>query len=162
MVCFGVGSGGTVTGVGRYLRAQKQNIGVYPVEPFESSVLSGFPRGPHKIHGIGAGLIPGNVDRSLFTEVLRVKSEDAMKMARRLADEEAILGEISSGANVVAAVELACRPENIGKLIVTTVNSFAERYFSTELYSTLLSEVSKLPISTDEQAVDIAKKYLGL
>lgn len=82
----------------------------------------------YKLLGIGAGIVPGNVDRSLFTEILRIKSDDAMQMARRLADEEAILGGISSGANVVAAVELASRPENKGKLIVTTVNSFAERY----------------------------------
>ncbi|CAI2355339.1 unnamed protein product [Caenorhabditis sp. 36 PRJEB53466] len=162
IVCFGVGSSGTITGVGRYLREQNPKIGIYPVEPYESSVLSGFPRGPHRIQGIGAGLVPGNVDRSLFTGILRVKSDDAMKMARRLADEEAILGGISSGANVVAAVELARRPENSGKLIVTTINSFAERYFTTELYSNVLSDVSKLPISNDEQALQIARKYLGI
>uniref|UniRef100_A0A1I7TY92 Cysteine synthase n=2 Tax=Caenorhabditis tropicalis TaxID=1561998 RepID=A0A1I7TY92_9PELO len=162
MVCFGVGSSGTLTGVGRYLRQQNPNIKIYPVEPFESSVLSGFPRGRHRIQGIGAGIIPGNVDRSLFTEVLRVKSDDAMSMARRLADEEAILGGISSGANVVAALELAKRPENKGKLIVTTVNSFAERYFTTELYSNVLQEVSKLKFSTDDEAVAISRKYLGI
>ncbi|KAF1754128.1 hypothetical protein GCK72_020688 [Caenorhabditis remanei] len=162
MVCFGVGSSGTLTGVGRYLRQQNPDIKIYPVEPYESSVLSGFPRGKHRIQGIGAGIIPGNVDRSLFTEVLRVKSDDAMTMARRLADEEAILGGISSGANVVAAMQLASRPENKGKLIVTTVNSFAERYFTTELYSNVLNDVSKLKWSNDDEAVAIAKKYLGI
>uniref|UniRef100_A0A8R1DJI4 Cysteine synthase n=1 Tax=Caenorhabditis japonica TaxID=281687 RepID=A0A8R1DJI4_CAEJA len=160
IVCFGVGSSGTITGVGRFLKEKKADVGIYAVEPFESSVLSGFPRGPHKIQGIGAGIVPGNVDRSLFSEILRIKSDDAMTMARRLGEEEAILGGISSGANVFAAVELAKRAENKGKLIVTTVNSFAERYFTTELYSNVLNGVSQLPISTDDQAVEIAKKYL--
>lgn len=161
IVCFGVGSGGTITGVGRYLKEKNPEIEMYPVEPYESSVLSGFPSRMHGIQGIGSGTIPENVDRTLFTGIIRVKSEDALIMTRRLANEEAILGGISSGANVVAAVELASRPENAGKLIVTTVNSFAERYFSTELYSNLLEEVSQLKFSSDEEAVIIAERYLN-
>ncbi|CAP21487.2 Protein CBG25013 [Caenorhabditis briggsae] len=163
MVCFGVGSSGTLTGVGRYLRQQNPDIKIYPVEPYESSVLSGFPRGKHRIQGkYWCWHHSWQRGSFLFTEVIRVKSDDAMTMARRLADEEAILGGISSGANVVAAVELARRPENKGKLIVTTVNSFAERYFTTELYSNVLNDVSKLKWSNDEEAVMIAKKYLGI
>ncbi|KHJ80213.1 hypothetical protein OESDEN_20115, partial [Oesophagostomum dentatum] len=87
----------------------------YPVEPYESSVINGLPPGPHQIQGIGAGIVPENLDRSLFTEALRVRSDDAIAMAKRLATEEAILGGISSGANVCAAIELAKRPENKGK-----------------------------------------------
>ncbi|VDO46751.1 unnamed protein product, partial [Haemonchus placei] len=128
IVCFGVGSGGTCTGVGRYLKEKNPNIQVYPVEPYESSVINGLPHTPHKIQGMGIGMIPEVLDRSLFNEALRVHSDDAIAMAKRLALEEAILGGISSGANVCAAIQLAKRPENKGKLIVTTVNSSGERY----------------------------------
>ncbi|VDL81332.1 unnamed protein product [Nippostrongylus brasiliensis] len=106
MVCFGVGSGGTCTGVGRFLKEKNPNIEVYPVEPFESSVINGLPHSPHKIQGMGIGMIPDVLDKSLFTEALRVHSDDAMAMAKRLAKEEAILGGISSGANVCAAVQV--------------------------------------------------------
>ncbi|CAB3398099.1 unnamed protein product [Caenorhabditis bovis] len=160
IVSFGVGSAGTVMGVGRYLREKKPGIKVYAVEPFESSVISGFPRGPHKIQGIGAGVIPGNFDKNMVDEVIRVKSDDAIAMTKRLGKEEAILGGISSGANVVAAIELAKRPENKGKLIVTTINSFAERYFSTELYSDILKASNAMQISNLEDSIEIAKKYL--
>ncbi|KAK5972003.1 Cystathionine beta-synthase, partial [Trichostrongylus colubriformis] len=105
IVCFGVGTGGTVTGVGRYLKEKNPNIKVYAVEPYESSLLNGFPHSPHKIQGIGAGIIPEVLDRSLLEEALRVHSDDAIAMARRLAVEEAILAGISSGANVCAAIE---------------------------------------------------------
>ncbi|CAI5453721.1 unnamed protein product [Caenorhabditis angaria] len=162
IVCFGVGSSGTVTGCGRFLREKNPKIGVYAVEPFESSVLSGFPRAPHKIQGIGAGVVPENFDRKLVDEIIRIKSDDAIAMARRLGEEEAILGGISSGANVLACVELAKRAENKGKLIVTTVNSYAERYCSTELYSQILEDCGKMQIASCEQAIEIAKKYLGI
>ncbi|VDP48080.1 unnamed protein product [Heligmosomoides polygyrus] len=128
IVCFGVGSGGTCTGVGRYLKEKNPNIKVYPVEPYESSAINGLPHSPHKIQGMGIGMVPEVLDRSLFTEALRVHSDDAIAMAKRLAREEAILAGISSGANVCAAIQLAKRPENKGKLIVTTINSFGERY----------------------------------
>ncbi|VDM62088.1 unnamed protein product [Angiostrongylus costaricensis] len=141
IVCFGVGSGGTCTGVGRYLKEQNPKIKVYPVEPFESSAINGLAHSPHKIQGtywktisifetisMGIGMIPENLDRTLYTEALRVHSDDAIAMGRRLALEEAILGGISSGANVCASIQLAKRPENKGKLIVTTINSFGERY----------------------------------
>ncbi|KAF8374020.1 hypothetical protein PRIPAC_80449 [Pristionchus pacificus] len=128
IVCFGVGSGGTVTGVGKYLREQKKEVEVYAMEPYESSVISGLPAGQHYIQGIGAGIVPNILDQAQLNGIIRVKSDEALEMARRLATEESILGGITSGANVVAAVELAKKPENAGKLIVTTVNSSGERY----------------------------------
>ncbi|KAK5983800.1 Bifunctional L-3-cyanoalanine synthase/cysteine synthase [Trichostrongylus colubriformis] len=162
IVCFGVGTGGTVTGVGRYLKEKNPNIKVYAVEPYESSLLNGFPHSPHKIQGIGAGIIPEVLDRSLLEEALRVHSDDAIAMARRLAVEEAILGGISSGANVCAAIELARRPENKGKLIVTSINSCGERYLSTALYKNIFDEVFVLDIMSPEESVARAKKYLGI
>ncbi|VDO88085.1 unnamed protein product [Heligmosomoides polygyrus] len=128
IVCFGVGSGGTCTGVGRFLKEKNPNVEVYPVEPFESSVLNGFPHSSHKIQGMGTGMIPEVLDQSLYKEALRVHSDEAISMAKRLATEEAIFAGTSSGANVCAAIQLAMRPENKGKLIVTTINSFGERY----------------------------------
>ncbi|CAD6198767.1 unnamed protein product [Caenorhabditis auriculariae] len=160
IVCFGVGSGGTVTGVGRYLKNQNPNVEVFPVEPFESSVINGLPHSPHKIQGMGTGMIPEVLDRSLFKEALRVHSDDAIAMARRLAAEESILAGISSGANVCAAVELAKRPENKGKLIVTTVNSYGERYLSTALYSTIREEAVDMKRTSLEESIQIARKYL--
>ncbi|WKX95694.1 hypothetical protein Q1695_012280 [Nippostrongylus brasiliensis] len=162
MVCFGVGSGGTCTGVGRFLKEKNPNIEVYPVEPFESSVINGLPHSPHKIQGMGIGMIPDVLDKSLFTEALRVHSDDAMAMAKRLAKEEAILGGISSGANVCAAVQLAKRPENKGKLIVTTVNSFGERYLSTALYSDIREKAAAMDQMTLEESIASAKAYLGI
>ncbi|CAJ0606063.1 unnamed protein product [Cylicocyclus nassatus] len=161
IVCFGVGSGGTCTGVGRYLKEQNPNIQVYPVEPYESSVINGFPAGTHKIQGIGAGIIPENLDRTLFKEALRVHSDDAIAMAKRLAKEEAILGGISSGANVCAAIQLAKRPENKGKLIVTSVNSYGERYLSTALYSDIREQAAAMDQMTLEESVAIVKAYLS-
>ncbi|CAI2335793.1 unnamed protein product [Caenorhabditis sp. 36 PRJEB53466] len=162
IVCFGVGSGGTCTGVGRYLKEKNPNVKVYPVEPFESSVINGLPHSPHKIQGMGTGMIPDILDLSLFTEALRVHSDDAIAMAKRLADEESILGGISSGANVAAAVQLAKRPENKGKLIVTTVNSFGERYLSTVLYSELREQAANMQQLDLEDSIKTVKAYLGI
>ncbi|GMR49892.1 hypothetical protein PMAYCL1PPCAC_20087 [Pristionchus mayeri] len=161
IVCFGVGSGGSVTGTGKYLKEQNPEVEVYAVEPYESSVMSGFPPAAHTIQGIGIGFIPANVDTSLLNGICRVKSEQAFEMAKRLATEESILGGISSGANVVAAVELAKRPENAGKLIVTTINSFGERYLSTELYNEIRESGEIMRCKSLEESIDAAKKLLS-
>ncbi|GMR49449.1 hypothetical protein PMAYCL1PPCAC_19644, partial [Pristionchus mayeri] len=160
IVCFGVGSGGTVTGVGKYLREQKPEVEVYAIEPYESSVISGFPPDVHKIQGTGAGIVPDILDKKLLTGIIRVKSDDAVEMARRLALEESILGGISSGANVIGAVELAKRPENAGKLIVTTVNSSGERYLSTVLYNDIKETAENMPFQSLEETIETAKKLL--
>ncbi|WBU38776.1 cysteine synthase A [Homoserinibacter sp. YIM 151385] len=133
----GVGTGGTVTGAGRYLKEQKAGLQVVAVEPEESAILNGGAPGPHKIQGIGANFVPEVLDREVYDEVLDVNIEQAVAMARRLGAEEGILGGISSGATVHAAVELAKRPENAGKTIVVIVASYGERYLSTVLYEHL-------------------------
>lgn len=130
----GVGTGGTITGVGSALKAKKPGIRVVAVEPADSPVLSGGSPGPHKIQGIGAGFVPDALDRSVIDEVVKARHEDAGETARRLAREEAILCGISSGANVWAALELARRPEFAGKTIVTVVCDTGERYLSTWLF----------------------------
>jgi cysteine synthase A len=130
----GVGTGGTITGAARYLRAKNRNVRVIAVEPADSPVISGGKPGPHKIQGIGAGFIPKNLDTSLLTGVETVTNEEAFTWARRLAREEGILAGISSGGNVAAAVRLAARPENRGKVIVTFAPSCGERYLSTTLF----------------------------
>lgn len=134
--CFvaGVGTGGTLTGVSRFLRRNQPALRVVAVEPDKCAVLSGKPPGPHAIEGIGAGFVPGNLDRSLIDEVQVVKAEQAFTAARRLAREEGILGGISSGANLHAALAVAARPEMAGKNIVTVVCSCGERYLSTPLF----------------------------
>ena len=130
----GVGTGGTITGVTRYIRAKNRNFRAIAVEPTDSPVISGGKPGPHKIQGIGAGFVPKNLDVSLLSGVETISNEDAFTLARRLAAEEGILGGISTGANVAAAVRLAAKPENRGKVIVTIAASFGERYLSTPLY----------------------------
>ncbi|CAJ0585894.1 unnamed protein product, partial [Mesorhabditis spiculigera] len=157
---FGVGSAGTFTGVGRYLKEKNPNIQMYPVEPHESSVINGLPHTPHKIQGIGVAFIPDNLDQSLFSEALRVHSDDAIAMAKRLAKEEGILGGISSGANLVAAMRLAERPENKGKFIVTAVNSFGERYLSTALYQDIQAEAQSMGETTIDQDLENVHKWL--
>lgn len=133
----GVGTGGTVTGVGEVLKARKPGVRVVAAEPAASPVLSGGEKGPHPIQGIGAGFVPAILNTHIYDEVIAVRNEDAFAIARRLATEEGLLAGISSGAAVSAALELAKRPENAGKLIVTLLPSFGERYLSTALYSHL-------------------------
>ncbi|WP_300333465.1 cysteine synthase A [Accumulibacter sp.] len=133
----GVGTGGTITGVGEVLKARKPQVHVVAVEPDASPVLSGGQKGPHPIQGIGAGFVPRVLNTAVFNEVLRVKADDAFAIARRMASEEGLLVGISSGAAVWAALEVARRAENAGKLTVVVIPSFGERYLSTQLYAHL-------------------------
>ena len=133
----GVGTGGTITGVGEALKAKKPGIRIVAVEPDASPVLSGGTKGPHPIQGIGAGFVPGVLNTAIYDEVIRVGNDDAFTIARRMATEEGLLVGISSGAATQAALELARRPENAGKLIVVIIPSCGERYLSTALYQHL-------------------------
>jgi cysteine synthase A len=133
----GVGTGGTISGTGNYLKGKKPGLKVVAVEPEESPILNGGAPGPHKIQGIGANFVPAILDREVYDEVIDVNIGQSVAMARRLAAEEGILAGISSGATVFAALELAARPENAGKTIVVIVASYGERYLSTVLYEDL-------------------------
>ncbi len=144
-VVAGVGTGGTITGVGEVIKSKKPAFKVVAVEPADSPVISGGKPGPHKIQGIGAGFIPKNLNTAIIDETLTVSNDDSFIMARRLAKEEGILCGISSGANVWAAIQYAKRPENKGKLIVTFAPSTGERYLSTALAAEARAEVTKTP-----------------
>ncbi|GAB7127598.1 O-acetylserine sulfhydrylase [Silvimonas sp. JCM 19000] len=134
----GVGTGGTITGVSEVIKARKPSFKAIAVEPDASPVLSGGAKGPHPIQGIGAGFVPKVLSTSAYDEVIRVKNEDAFATARALATQEGIMGGISSGAAVWAALEVAKRPENAGKLIAVIIPSFGERYLSTPLFADLV------------------------
>ncbi len=133
----GIGTGGTITGVGEVLKARKPGFRCIAVEPADSPVLSGGQKGPHPIQGIGAGFVPEILNTGIYDEVIRVKNEDAMQTARRMASEEGLLVGISSGAATWAALQVASRAENADKLVVVIIPSFGERYLSTALFAHL-------------------------
>jgi cysteine synthase A len=138
IVVAGIGTGGTITGVGQVLKARKPSVQIVGVEPAESPILNGGQPGPHKIQGIGANFVPEVLDTSVYDEIIDVPGDTAVTTARRAAVEEGLLVGISSGAALHAATLLARRPENAGRLIVVIVPSFGERYLSTVLYSDLM------------------------
>ena len=133
----GVGTGGTLSGVGEVLKSRKPKVQIYAVEPAGSPVLSGGQKGAHLIQGLGAGFVPKTLNTEIYDGVITVSNEDAMATARALADKEGILSGISSGAAVWSALQLAAKPENAGKLIVTVLPSYGERYLSTALFADL-------------------------
>jgi cysteine synthase A len=138
IVVAGIGTGGTITGVGQVLKSRKPEVQIIAVEPEESPILNGGAPGPHKIQGIGANFVPEILDTSIYEEVIDVNADTAVKRARRAATEEGLLVGISSGAAIAAAVQVAQRPENKGKTIVVIIPSFGERYLSTVLFEGLV------------------------
>jgi cysteine synthase A len=131
----GIGTGGTITGTGEFLKSKNPALNIIAVEPFDSPVLSGGNSGPHKIQGIGAGFVPEVLNTSIYEEIIKVKNEDAFEVGRELAKTEGLLVGISSGAAVWAATELAKRPENAAKNIVVILPDTGERYLSTSLFA---------------------------
>jgi cysteine synthase A len=150
-VISAVGTGGTLTGIGEVLKRKRPSMKMIAVEPVESAVISGRKSGPHKIQGIGAGFIPETLDRKLIDGIETVSSDEALTMAKRLIREEGVPGGISSGAAMAAALRIAARTENKGKVIVVIIPSYTERYLSTQLADKEREEADKLPVETVDQ-----------
>lgn len=155
MVVSGVGTAGTITGVGQVLKSKKPSVEMIAVEPTESAVLSGGKPGPHKIQGLGAGFVPKNLDRSVIDGIEQVTAEESVAMAREVIRQEGIPVGISSGAAIVAGLRQAAKPENKGKMIVVIIPSMTERYLSTILAEKEREQAKSLPVAT------VDEKYLS-
>jgi cysteine synthase A len=152
MVISGVGTGGTITGVGQFLKSKKESVKMIAVEPVESAVLSGEKPGPHKIQGIGAGFAPAVLDKGIIDGIEKVSSEEALKVAREAIRTEGIPVGISSGAALAAGLRQAAKPENQDKLIVVVIPSYTERYLSTALAEQERTMAAQLPVTAVDEA----------